>query len=265
MSDLLINFILPCNTIASFNQEFNYQILVRSAEILIIALVTEFILIFLSKYLYVKVPHDKRMVLRYGTICSNAGFIGMTVVGGFYGAEGILYSSMALLPIRIFMWSAGLSLFTVTDKNKMIKTIFTHPCIIAIFIGLFIMLSKIKLPAFLSSTIESISNCNTAISMIVVGSILAEINPKTVFNKVVLYYSAIRLIMIPIALIIVLKFINIDPLVIGVIVLLFGMPAGSTTAILASKYNGDAGFASKCVFVSTLLSMVTIPIIGIFI
>lgn len=263
LSDLLINIILPCNIIASFNQAMSSEMLIKSAEVLAISFGVQLVSIFFSTILYRSVPHDKQMVLRYGTICSNASFIGLPVINGVYGAEGVLYASIALLPLRIFMWSAGLSLFTKTDRKTMFKTLITHPCIVSVFIGFAIMITGIKLPEFLDKTIVSLSSCNTAVSMLVIGTILAEINVKTVVNKTVLYYAAIRLVFLPLIIFSILRIFHIDSLLTGVVVLMTGMPAGSTTGILAAKYNCDAQFASKCIFISTLLSLITIPILGI--
>lgn len=262
-SDLLINFVLPCNIIASFmSQKFTADMLVKSVTILLVSFGVQILNIIMSKFLYRGIEHDKQMVLRYATICSNATFIGLPIIGGIYGDEGILYTSIALLPLRISMWSAGLALFTVTSRKDTIKTLVTHPCIIAVFIGFAIMILNIPLPVFLSKSIISLSNCNTFLSMLVIGMILGEIDFKTVFSKLVIYYAFVRLALMPIIIYIILTVLGIDSVVRGVATLMAAMPAGSTTAILASKYDCDAQFASKVIFVSTLISMASIPLFG---
>lgn len=263
MSDLLINVILPCSIITSFNQEFTAETLIKSIQVLVISFGIQFLCIFFSKILYNKVPYNQQMVLRYATVCSNAGFLGLTVVGGIYGQDGLLYGAIALIPIRIFIWTAGVSLFTVTDKKNALKKVATHPCIIAVYIGFVYMISGITLPVFLNKTLDAVGGCTTAVSMIVIGAIIADTDIKTVVSKLILYYSAIRLIFLPIIVFIILKLINVDDLLIGISVLITAMPAGSFTAILADKYECDAEFASKCVFTSTVLSMATIPLISL--
>jgi len=96
--------------------------------------------------------------------------------------------------------------------------------------------------------------------MIVIGSILSDVRLSEVFEKAGIYYSALRLLVLPAAIYAVLRLLKLDPLVTGVIVILAAMPAGSTTAMLAQKYDQDPIFASKLVFTSTLLSLVTLPI-----
>lgn len=262
LTDLVITIILPCNIINSFQVGLSKEILMKSAAILLIAFGAQFLYYFLSKVLYKRIPQEKSVVLQYATICSNAGFMGNPIVQAVYGSEGFLYASIALIPLRIFMWSSGLSLFTKTNHKTVIKNLVFHPCIIAVYIGFILMFSEITLPDFLNNSIKNVGNCNTALSMIVIGTILADINIKTVINKYLLYYSTLRLILIPLLVLIILNFLHVEPLLTGVTVLLAAMPAGSTTAMLAEKYGADSEFASKCVFLSTLLSILTLPFIG---
>ena len=100
--------------------------------------------------------------------------------------------------------------------------------------------------------------------MILIGTILAEVDSKTIFSKTVFAYTGVRLILIPLLTLIGCRLFHIDSLITGVSVLLAGMPAGSSTAILAAKYDGDYKFATKCVVVSTVLSLITIPIWCLF-
>lgn len=260
LTDLVICVILPCNVINSFYVEFSKDILINGIIIFVVSCALQVLCTFLSSTLYNRVHEDKRPVLQYGTVCSNAGFLGNPVAEGVYGSMGLLYASIYLIPQRIVMWSAGLSYFTEsTNKKDLIKKVITHPCIIAVGIGLAIMISQVKLPVFLSDTIKSISGCTTAVSMILIGSILADIDMKNITSKTMWAFSLLRLVIIPLIVFVGCKVANVHELVTGVAVILAAMPAASTTAILASKYDGDAEFASKCVVLTTILSMIAIP------
>ena len=99
-------------------------------------------------------------------IVSNSSFIGIPVVGELYGNLGVLYTSFFQIPIRIMMWTAGLSLFTNVDKKESFQKLIKHPCIIAIVIGAFLMIASVPLPSFLGDTIAGLSKCTTPLSMI---------------------------------------------------------------------------------------------------
>lgn len=261
LSNLLINFILPCNIITSFMMEFNRKIMIDCLAILIVSICIQIFVIFTSKYFYPKAQPEKLSVLRYGTIVSNAGFMGSPIAQGLYGDQGLLYASIYLIPMRAVMWSFGVTCFTGTKGKGVVKKILTHPCIVAVFLGMILMISQIQLPKGIEQTIRYAGNANTALSMIVIGNILAEIKASEVLDVKVWWFCFVRLLFIPLLVLICCNFGEVDELVKQVSVVLAGMPAAATTAILAAKYDGDAHFAAKIVFLSTLLSMCTVPLL----
>lgn len=261
VTDLIIDLILPCNIISSFCISLTKEIMIQGISIFIISCVIQLGCYGAAHMLYKKYPKEKQMVLQYGTICSNAGFLGNPVAEGIYGSMGLLYASIYLIPQRVVMWSAGVSFFTVSpDRKTMLKKIFTHPCIVAVFIGAFLMVTRIQLPDFLMNTIDTVGNCTTAMSMILIGTILAEADLKTIVTKTTAAFSVLRLFLIPLVVMIGCKLAGMSELITGLSTILAAMPAGATTAILAFKYDGDAEFATKCVVLTTILSMVMIPI-----
>ena len=260
LTDLVIYVILPCNIVESFQVDLTHDLLISAGIVLVLGFAAQGLYALLNLFLYRQSSAAWQINLKYGTICSNAGFMGLPLSLAIFGPTGLMYASVALLPIRLFMWSAGLSLYTSTTKKQVLKTLATHPCIIAVFVGFALMLSGLQLPAFLNDTIDSLGNCCTALSMVVIGAILSDVDPRTVLEPAVLYYVVIRLIAIPAVLFGVLWLLKVDALVTGIIVILSAMPAGSTTAMLAQKYDQDPEFASKMVFLSTLASLITLPL-----
>ena len=261
LTDLIINIILPCNIIYSFMIEFSYQIFISCGVVLLISVLIQLMCTSISRFCYNRVPDGQKEVLQYATVCSNAGFMGNPIAESVFGSLGLLYASIYLIPLRIVMWSAGVSYFThASDRKTVIKKVATHPCIIAVFIGLFFMVTQIRMPGFLSQTISKIGGCTTAMSMFIIGAILAEVNIKTLVSKVTLLYTGLRLVLIPLAVYAGCMLFHVNPLLMGVSTVLAGMPAGTTTVILAAKYGGDEHFATKCVVLSTVLSLATIPV-----
>ena len=202
-----------------------------------------------------------KKVLQYATMCSNAGFMGNPIIEGLYGAQGLLYGSVYLIPLRFFMWSAGLACFTKSTPGETVKKLATHPCILAVLLGFALLLTQWQMPAFLDRTLSYFSACTLPVSILIVGSILAGVRVRSIFTGMTAYYCAVRLLLVPLLTLAACRLLGLDALVTGVCVVLSGMPAGSTTAILAEKYGGDAEYASKCIFLSTLLSLATIPLL----
>lgn len=265
LTDLVINVTLPCSIVKSFQMEFNREILNSCMVIFLVAMGIQVGSYVFSYILYRGVDIKHRKVLQYATICSNAGILGNPIAEGIFGALGLLYASIYLIPQRTFMWSMGLTYFTESpDKKSLVKKVATHPCIIAVAIGLFLMIFQLKLPGFVNQTVKTLAGANTGISMLFIGSILAGVSLRSLWNKLTVYYAFIRLFMIPFLVWAVCYAFGLDHVVTGVSVVLAGMPAASVTAILAAKYNCDEVFATKCVVSTTLLSMATVPLWCIF-
>lgn len=264
ITDLIIDFILPCNIIVSFMLEFNREILLSAIVIFMVSIGIQLFAAFAGRYFYPGTEKTQLAVLRYATIVSNAGFLGNPVVQGLYGTKGLLYASIYLIPQRIVMWSAGVSCFTGARGKNVLKKVITHPCIVAVCIGIIIMALQIRLPGSIVRTLNYASNCTTAMSMLVIGNILAEVNVKNIIDKKTVWFCIVRLLIFPAIVLVVCGLIGINQMVTEISVVLAGMPAAATTAILAAKYEGDEHFAVKLVFLSTLLSFITIPTLCTF-
>ena len=113
---------------------------------------------------------------------------------------------------------------------------------------------------FLENTISGISSCNTPLSMMLVGMMLAEMNPKGLLTKSVAFYTFVRLIVVPGIVFGLTALLPIDPLLRGITVIIAAMPTPITAVLLSGKHGGDEQCAAGMLFVSTLLSLVTLPI-----
>ena len=261
LTDLIIDVILPCNIITAFAKPFDREILVSGVQTLAVSIILQLFCTLISAVCYQKVPKKQRMILQYGTVCSNAGFLGNPVAEGLYGSTGLLYASIYLIPQRIVMWSAGVSYFTECPSRKeVIKKVLKHPCIIAVEIGILLMLTQFQMPAAVSKSISSLGGCTTAVTMLFVGTVLADAGINHMVSKITVLYSFIRLIAIPMAVMAGCLLFHVDAVAAGISVVLAAMPAGSTTAILAAKYGGDEAFATQCIVLTTLLSMAILPV-----
>ena len=263
LSNLTVNLILPCNIIESFLGEWNVsENLLRHCLIALgISFGIQVAALYLSMLFFAPVSRDKKNIFKYGLIVSNSSFIGIPVVGELYGNLGVLYTSFFQIPIRIMMWTAGLSLFTNVDNKESFQKLLKHHCIIAIVIGAFLMIASVPLPSFLGNTIAGLSKCTTPLSMITVGAMFANSKWSDFLDPSILYYCLIRLIVFPAIVFGAVRLLGIDLVLGNVAVLLSAMPMAATTAILADKYNYNGETASRSIFVSTLLSIVTLPVI----
>ena len=263
LSSLLIDLILPCNIVNSFlggaavTAAFARNCLWAVA----ISAAIQMTAILGSRVLFRRFDRERRSVLSYGMICSSSSFIGLPVAEVLYGSMGVMVTSIFQIPIRFTMWTAGLSLFTDVERKDALKKLATHPCIVSIFLGLALVVLPVKLPGFALDTVGALSRCCIPVSMLMIGSVLADAPIKALFSRPVLYFCLLRLIVFPLAVYAALYWLPLDRLLVSVSVLMTAMPAGSVTSILAEEYDCGDVFASELVFASTLFSVMTLPLL----
>lgn len=206
---------------------------------------------------------EKKKILHFANVFSNCGFIGFPLINSIYGAEGVVYTSIFNMIFTIALWTYGVMIFTNSISKENIKKVFVNPAVIAVYIGIIIMVFKISLPTFIIDTTKIVGDMTAPISMIIVGSILSKVKIKDIFKEISIYYGAlIKLIIIPSILYLISLLIKDRSNVINTLIILQGMPAAAMTSILAADYNKEKEYSAIVVFVTTLLSMFTIPILA---
>ncbi len=263
LTKIVINLVLPCNILYAFSKA-DSSALSSMITVVAMAFFLQIVWYLASKLLWKKMPAYRRGVMRYSFQFSNCGFLGNPVIEGLYGAQGLIYASVYLIPIRIFMWSVGLGCFQENSGSfgKVVKKVVTHPCILATVVGILWMFFPIQLPEFLYKTIYSFNLCLTPFTMLIIGSIMADANLKEMFCKDIYVICLLRLVVQPLIVLCICRLLNLETLVAEVVTVLVAMPVASTTAILASQNDCDATFASNAVILTTILSLITIPLFG---
>lgn len=232
---------------------------------LTLAIYAVLIIIGLLTPMFLGVPKEDRGVYKVMMIFSNIGFMGFPLIGSLYGAEALLYAALFQIPFNVLIYTYGiLVLKKKTEENekldlKKILNIGVICCVISIVISLF----QIETPTFVKSIVSNLSNLTAPLSMMVIGASLTKIKFKDLFTDVrLLVFCALKLLVIPIVLLFVLtQFID-NTMVLGVCMVIVSTPVASMTAMLAQQYDGNYALASKGVAVSTILSVLTMPLVA---
>lgn len=265
LNGLVMNLLLPANILHSFQMDVTFQTLVNTGTILLLSCGIQILMIILSKFLWKRVKNpDQRVSLEYATAANNAGTLGMVISQAAFGSRGVLYSAVYMIPVRIVMWSYGLALYAGKNEgeNRSLTSLIFHPCLCAVYLGIALMLFQWagwQLPEFVQMSLNGLAGCSTPMILMVIGSILSQVPINQLKDRTVLGYSAVRLIVLPCLIYFVLKVCQISALPLGLCVLETGMPAPVTMGLLASKYDCEPAFASSLIFLSTLASMLTLP------
>lgn len=262
ISALMVNITLPLMIVNSFVLEYDKNIIGNATKIFFYSLLIHTILLLISRVIYRRIEAKKRAILIFVTAFSNCGFMGFPILDGMYGEIGVFYGSIFLMVFTAFVWTLGVSLFTgdISIKSA-VKDIVKNPSIIAVFVGVVIFLGQIKLPYALGETVKIIGGLTTPLSMILIGSMLAKSNIKSMIGDYTLYLvSIIRLVIAPILTFVIMRAFNLDAMLTAVCTILVAMPAAAIAPVIAVDYDGDGVYGSQCVFITTVLSVISIPI-----
>lgn len=258
---LLMDVCTPMMVLHAFNRPTTWEDIKASLWVMCIALAGCVATGLIGLCLWRRQPENRRKVLMYASMFSNAGNAGLPIVNLVFGPVGVLYASMYLIPPRILQWTVGMSFFTKQQKGGWVKSVLLHPMVITIYIGAVMMATGWRIPGVFGAAVENLGAMTAPLSMILIGATLADMKPRMLFDPSVLLMSFLRLIAFPGLFIALLKPLGTDPLTMNVSIVLLAMPVASNTAAMAERYGGDFVFASACVSVSTLLSVLTVPVV----
>ncbi|HBF38066.1 MAG TPA: AEC family transporter [Firmicutes bacterium] len=265
ITEILLNITTPFMIVASFNLKFSSSIFHNAIILFGAAVMAHMISILVGFLIFRKGPVADRKILQFVTIFSNTGFMGLPVLGSLFGPMGVFYGSIYVVVFNIFVWSLGVWIFTGKEGFQFWKVL-ANPALIGVFIGFIIFLGSISLPAPLFQTLDMIGSMTTPLSMIIIGSMLTELKLKELFTGWTLYFGvAFRLLIMPLLTAFLLYSLSIPEYLLKICVTSVAMPAATMTAIFSEKYHGNTILASRIIFITTALSLLTIPIISMII
>ena len=208
---------------------------------------------------------EKSVLERFAAIYSNCGFMGIPLVRGIYGSEGVLYITTFMAVFNIFVWTHGVYMMEGKVSRKMVLEAVKTPAIVATVLGFALFILRIHIPGLLLTTLEYLDSMNTPLAMIAAGATIAQTNIVKALKKPGLYYvSLIKLIIVPAVVIGMLSFLPVDNVVIGTVILASACPAAATGTLFAIRYKKDSFYAAELFAVTTLLSIITLPVIMTF-
>lgn len=266
LTDILIQIALPCMILTSFTFTVDNTIKSNIVKALIYSLIAYIFIIILSYLFLVPIKGDKKTILHFGNVFTNTGYVGFPILYSIYGSEGVIYGSIFNMFFVIFLWTYGIILFEGDFRKEKIKEevikILTNPSIIAVILGIIIMIYNIQLPKALLSSLNNIGNMTGPISMIIIGVILSKVKFKNHLGDWTIYYGIIiNLITIPVITYLIFLLIGDISKVTIAVIIMTAMPASTMTSILAESYNKEKEYAAIIVSLTTLLALITVPLL----
>lgn len=214
-----------------------------------------------------RVQKEKEGIYRTLLIFSNTSFMAFPILDALYGKSAIFYCTVVHMFFNILIYTYGIRLITgepVAKGGFHLKKII-NPGVVASFLALVIFLLDIPVPGVISETLGTIGAITTPLSMMILGSLLAGYSLKEIFAEKKLYAVAvIKLLVYPLLCLPIALFLFPDPVIVGSIVLSIGMPTASMVVMFSEQYQKEVKTASSGVILTTVCSLITIPLIYIF-
>ena len=204
-------------------------------------------------------------VLRFATIFSNAGFMGIPLEYALLGADGVFFGAMYVVVFNLVCWSLGVAVMCRGMKNVGLRALFVNAGTVGVALGLPFFLFSLKLPEVVGRPVAMLADLNTPLAMIMVGWYLAETDFRPVLRCGAAYgVAALRLVAVPLVVIAAFAGVRacvpaLNPVMAVAISTAAAAPTAALTTVIAARYDKDVSTATSLVSGTTLLSILTMP------
>ncbi len=263
INTLLLQIVTPCLIVNSF---LTSEDTLSAWELLLSVITSALALVVsigLSLFFFRKEPDGRKKVLRFAAAFSNSGFMGLPLVEGIVGSKGVMYGSFFIVVFNLFCWTYGFRMMSGGQKMSW-KVLLLNPGIIGLIFGLPIYFLDLHLPTVISEPVGFLAGLNTPLAMVIIGSYVAKVDLHSFVSDPAVYKSAfLRLVAAPLVFLLCLVVIRPEPNLFITSMIQASCPVAANTVLFAVQYNCDSPLASKTVAVSTVLSVITIPLLTI--
>lgn len=270
LSKMVLNITLPCSILYSVFKNERLLNNVQTLLLTVVAFLTVAVMIGFAVILVrlMRIPHGLAGVTKYMLIFTNSAFLGFPVIRVILGTNAVFYAAVINMAFYLMCYTYGIILVS-DDKEKAhfhFKDILT-PIIIASLVSYVFYFLDIKMPSFVTNVLQAMDNVTSPLSLITIGCSLASVALKNVMKPWKVYLAVlIRMIIFPVAYYYMMSLFIDNKLILSVATIITAMPAPAGTAMLCASYGGEESVkvASATVFLSTLISVVSIPLLSYF-
>ncbi len=263
MSNILLTLVTPCVLINAYQTDIEYSMIKTLLYSFAASIVLHAVMIVLSTSIYkLQKDTEKRKINTFSAIYSNCGFMGIPLLQASLGSRGVFYGSAYLAIFNCIVWTHGKNMFDKSSGRPDIKKLILNPGIIGTVLAMALYFGNIRLPKFAAMAVDYTAGLNTPLAMLLLGNFLARANAIKAMKNIQIYIvSLLRLILFPLLAVVAFKFINADKSMALALITGISCPTATIAALFAEKFNSDSAYASQIAAITTLFSMITIPLI----
>lgn len=265
---LVLNISLPAQIISSFLKSSGIISKPDVFHMLLLSLAIYFVYALIG-FIFVhalRVSKEKRGTYIFMMMFGNVGFMGFPVINAILGSEYLIYAVIFNIPFYLLVFSIGIRMISGGTEKFNPRLLINLPLMSAV-LSVILFFLDFKMPALVMNTLDTLGNVTTPVAMILLGATIASMPFRELFDSWRIYaYTAVKLVLLPAVIFFLMHSLTaISASVIAVFVILSGTPAATNSTMISIEYGGDQKLAAKGIFFTTLLSMVTIPLLTLFI
>ncbi len=264
LSNILLNVVIPCVIMKAYYMPFDKSKIQKLFFAYFLCFVIHILYIVLANVFFTVTKDLKdRKINSISSVYSNCGFMAIPLLQACLGTQGVFYGSAYFGVFNILVWvDAKRRLEENTARKEKVNIL--NPGVLGVLLGLVLYLTQIKLPVFIYNPISFIADLNTPLAMLILGNLLARSNIFHSFkNPGVYLVSLFKLFFAPLLLAVVMRLLKTDVIVALSVIICAACPVATTIPIFAQKYNINYEYAANLTVVTTLFSLITIPLICI--
>lgn len=261
LSNLLIKLAVPCMILASVGRQNPFSDVATLIRVLTVSALVNAAAPFLA-HLFVRLLRvkEERNLYQFMFSLTNAGFMGLPVIQSIFGDTAMAYAAIFLLPNNFLAYVYGIRLFQKQVRLKW-KQVFNPPVVCSI-LACGICLFHLQEPAIVYQLTDMVGDITTPLAMLIIGASLAKVSKKELLqDRRLLPFTLIKMLVIPLLYDLVLRLFVSDETLRIVCMMMMAMPVATNAVIFSSAYGGNTALSSRCVFVTSTVSVVTIPLL----
>lgn len=261
LSTLLLYVVCPAIIIDCFQVERSPQ-LDRQLLVAGVALVGTYVLnMVLAQLCFRRQPGDTRGVLRFAAIYGNTGFMGLPLIQSVLGDEAMMFTVVSVGVFNVACWTHGAACIGGREQISVRKAVL-NPGVLSFLVALGLFLAQVRLPWPVGDAVSDLADLNTPLAMLVIGAQMAGSDLREAFGNARLYLvSFLKLVAVPVLTMLVLLPFHLNGMMFMTLVILSGCPTAGVSSLFCQLFGKDSTLAAQQVTLSTLLCMITLPLV----
>lgn len=209
----------------------------------------------------------KRGQLRFMSVFGNVTFIGFPVVSAVFGAKAVFYAAVLTIPFNVLIFTVGVSFLTgLTFKQTFSPRLVFSPCVLASLAAMVLALLRVQVPEAIGTWCHLVGDMTIPCALLIIGASLSTVPLRDMAGSTLVYAAAcIKLLLMPTLVLFVLRLLGVSNDVAGVAALLSGMPIAANGIMISMKHGLDGRLMAQAIFLTTLMSAASIPLITMLI